>query len=188
MEANNNLLTDEQREAVQDPQRACIVTAGAGSGKTTLLVERYLETLKHASPHEILTLTFTKEAALQLKRRILLRAQQSDFSEKIIHTIEHTKNIGTIHSFCFSLIKNYLPVLSVYPLDSVIEESIFQQHFEKHYNACILKIDTLTLHSLLARWNLFELRELAHTLYLKRDDANLKSFELYTLFGPVLDQ
>lgn len=184
----NNMLTTEQREAVLDPAKACIVTAGAGSGKTTLLVERYLKTLQLASPNEILTLTFTKEAALQLKKRILIRAEETELSDKIKNSIEHTNSIGTIHSFCFSVIKNHLSAISTYPIHSVIEEPIFQQYFEKYYNACILKLEPDTLHSLLKRWNLIELRELAHLLYLKRDEAVLKPFELYQIFSPYFEE
>ena len=50
-----------------------MVTASAGAGKTFVLVERYLRLVdQHGlEPHEILTITFTRKAAAEMKERIV---------------------------------------------------------------------------------------------------------------------
>ena len=64
-------LNDEQLEAVFSDD-STVVSAGAGSGKTTVLSLRFLRLLIERKAHsdEILTLTFTRKAALEMSQRI----------------------------------------------------------------------------------------------------------------------
>ena len=66
-------FSEEQTEAIRI-RKNCVVTAGAGSGKTAVLSERFLSLLlderNPAKIEEILTLTFTKKAAGEMKERI----------------------------------------------------------------------------------------------------------------------
>ena len=64
-------LNDEQLKAVKET-RNVVVSAGAGSGKTTVLASRYayLVEAKNVPCERILTLTFTKKAANEMKERI----------------------------------------------------------------------------------------------------------------------
>ncbi|WP_294428996.1 exodeoxyribonuclease V subunit beta [uncultured Treponema sp.] len=64
-------LNDEQLLAVKET-RNVVVSAGAGSGKTTVLASRYayLVEAKNVPCEKILTLTFTKKAANEMKERI----------------------------------------------------------------------------------------------------------------------
>ncbi len=71
---SGNSLTDEQRAIVEEASlvEPSLVIAGAGSGKTELMMVRilYLVANGHATPEQILGLTFTKKAAAELSARV----------------------------------------------------------------------------------------------------------------------
>ena len=63
--------TSEQLEAIDKDNTSIIVSAGAGSGKTAVLTERVIRKIKDGvNINELLILTFTNKAALEMKERI----------------------------------------------------------------------------------------------------------------------
>lgn len=98
-------LSEKQKMVIACEQHAFAVKASAGSGKTRVLVERYLKAvLQHGlSPEEILTVTYTRKAAAEMKRRIvdaLRAAGRTDDAQAA-----ETGPIQTIHGFCERLLR-----------------------------------------------------------------------------------
>ena len=87
-------LTPEQRAAVTHPGGPALVLAGAGAGKTRVLCHRLAWLVQGgASPSEILALTFTREAAVELRAR----------AEELIGRSHETLRVTTFHSYALEL-------------------------------------------------------------------------------------
>jgi superfamily I DNA/RNA helicase len=63
---------DEQRKAIVSSARNLLCVAGAGSGKTTVLTKRVEFLVRHrgVAAKDILAITFTRKARLEMKRRL----------------------------------------------------------------------------------------------------------------------
>ena len=67
-----DVLNDPQKKAVINTDGIYLILAGAGSGKTRVLIYRLLHILleKKALPMQILAVTFTNKASLEMKNRV----------------------------------------------------------------------------------------------------------------------
>ncbi len=65
-------LNDEQQKAVQHGEGPLLIIAGAGTGKTTVITERIRHLIidNGINPSDLLALTFTEKAALEMETRI----------------------------------------------------------------------------------------------------------------------
>lgn len=107
MKPAKHFLSEEQHRAVGFFGKDLCVSAGAGSGKTTVLVERYLWMLlhHHCLPQNILAVTFTDKAANEMKKRLVARCEEMKRPD--IRRQLESAWIGTIHSFCARILKEY---------------------------------------------------------------------------------
>jgi DNA helicase II / ATP-dependent DNA helicase PcrA len=87
---------DRQRQAIEQVHGPLLVVAGAGTGKTSVLTHRIARLVEegHAQPHEILALTYTVNAAKEMKDRLrkLLGGQ--------------AVNAATFHDYCLKLLQD----------------------------------------------------------------------------------
>lgn len=97
--------TKEQQAVIDAPESAFTVIAAAGAGKTFVLVERYLRHVEDEGlgADQILTITFTKKAAAEMKSRIVGRLRTKGLFDQA--QVAETGPIQTIHSFCERLLR-----------------------------------------------------------------------------------
>ena len=100
-----------QKKAIDIRNTNVVVSASAGSGKTAVLVERLCQLVlkDHISIDSILAMTFTKDAAAEMKARLLSKLKEQPKTEYILQQMAllETASISTIDSFCLSLVQNY---------------------------------------------------------------------------------
>ena len=108
LKKNNRKLDENQIKAVFC-DRNCVVSAGAGSGKTTVLSYRFLRLVLEgkADCDQILTLTFTRKAAREMRERI--HRQMLDFNDDPHIAAQLAKfpdaTIATLDSFCSTIVR-----------------------------------------------------------------------------------
>ncbi len=123
----------EQREAIDFRGKNLLLSAAAGSGKTATLTQRIIELLcdpeENAEISRMLIVTFTNDAAAELKTRIaaaLTAAIAKDPSDKrLVRQLRDLEGaaISTTHSFLLSELKPYFVRFSLPPDFSVCEEA-----------------------------------------------------------------
>ena len=100
-------LNDEQRDAVLCRADIVYVSAGPGTGKTHMLTSKLVDyILSTDTPQRIVALSYTNTAARQIGER---------FEKKLLQTginREYAFFNGTIHSFCYRMLKAYHNVVS----------------------------------------------------------------------------
>ena len=75
-----------QQKAIDIRDTNVVVSASAGSGKTAVLVERLCQLVlkDHISIDSILAMTFTKDAAAEMKARLLSKLKEQPKTEYIL--------------------------------------------------------------------------------------------------------
>jgi len=81
-----------QRAAIEHVHGPMLVVAGAGTGKTTVLTQRIARLIRegHARPGEILALTYTNNAARQMRERVQGELRSSPAELQVL----------TFHAYC----------------------------------------------------------------------------------------
>jgi len=89
---------ERQRQAIEHVQGPLLVVAGAGTGKTTVLTRRIAALIRngHARPSEILALTYTDNAAKEMRERVAAELRGADVSGL---------RAVTFHAYCNELLK-----------------------------------------------------------------------------------
>ena len=129
--------TEGQRQAIESRGCSLLVSAAAGSGKTFVLTKRLLSYVTDESaPVDIdrfLIITYTRAAAAELRSRIMdalteLAAERpGDARLRRQQSLCCRAAIGTIHSFCTTILREYSQLLELSPAFTVLEEEQAEQ-------------------------------------------------------------
>lgn len=152
-------FTKEQQLAIDTEGKNIIVSAGAGSGKTAVLTARVIRKLTSGIDiNRLLVLTFTNEAAREMKNRIRKAIVKNKLNNQL--SLLDSAYITTFDSFALSIVKKYhyllnisndikiidKDIITIYKykiLDNIFENKYGNQEFNNLINAFCLKDDKL---------------------------------------------
>jgi ATP-dependent exoDNAse (exonuclease V) beta subunit len=127
-------LTNSQLRVIASTASRLLVDAGAGSGKTTTVVQAICHQLGVTVPQEppiapvaspltfeqIAAITFTNQSAADLKRK--MRAALRAGGRRDLASEVDSSRIGTIHSFCGDVLRDFALRAGVRPGRRVLDE------------------------------------------------------------------
>jgi ATP-dependent exoDNAse (exonuclease V) beta subunit len=123
-----------------------VVEAAAGTGKTTMLVARIIAVLREgvADLDRIIAVTFTEKAAGEMKLRLRAELEKARNApevspaarENLDRALAHLElaRIGTIHSLCSDLLREFPVEARVDPLFEVMPEDEAERLFETSFD------------------------------------------------------
>ena len=135
--------TDSQQEFIDYSDSNVLLSASAGSGKTSTMVNKLVSLIvnKKVPIKNILTLTFTRAAAFEMKQRLTLALSEVLDSQPnntfVAEQLEdlNLADIGTIDSLCNKIVKKYFYIIGVDPsfdmMDEVEEAYLLNKTIEK---------------------------------------------------------
>lgn len=107
-------LNDGQREAVMHIKGPALTTATAGAGKTRVVITRTQYMIANGiDPATILLTTFTNKAANEIKERVIDKIGEKGKS----------LTVGTYHSICYKILRQYATKLDYNKHFTIIDES-----------------------------------------------------------------
>ena len=124
-------LNEQQRDAVLCKADIVYVNAGPGTGKTALLTSKLVDVIQTStSPEKIVALSYTNTAARLIGKRFEEKLAKSGVSK------EYFLFSGTIHSFCYRMLKQYSETFNYTILDDEelmeLAEDISRKYKEKY--------------------------------------------------------
>lgn len=130
-----------EHPAARELNRDICVSAGAGCGKTSILVARFINlVLAGVGVEEILAITFTDKAAMEMRARIA--EEFACLGKETERRQVESAYISTIHSFCARLLREYPFAAGVDPRFSVLDEQQSGMLFRRSLDEAILQAFT----------------------------------------------
>ena len=118
-------FTEEQQLAIDMEGTNILVSAGAGSGKTAVLTERVLRKLKEGTHiNELLILTFTNKAALEMKERVRKKLKENEILDEL--DLLDSSYITTFDAYSLALVKKYADTIHLSSNITIAESSVLE--------------------------------------------------------------
>lgn len=124
-------------EAVTYTSGPCLVLAGAGSGKTRVIITKIVHLIRNgiASPEQILAVTFTNKAALEMRERI---------AKEVPSEVAGQLTISTFHSLGRLILKENAKTLKLGRNFSIFDENDSQKVIKQILDADYPKLKNTT--------------------------------------------
>ena len=162
-------LNKEQRKAASFTTGIAAVISGPGSGKTEILMQRIgqLVTKHNVPPENILGLTFTRNAAEEMRQRLV----------PVLGELASRVTLSTIHSFAHYLLRSEGKLFEIL---SGKEQLFFIKNLMKHKKLKDLSVGSVLREISLAKNNLISVEEF-RALY-ESDKNMLKVADIYAAY------
>lgn len=134
-------LTDQQARAATADNSVAVV-AGAGSGKTHMLVARYLHHLEahNLTPLQIVAVTFTEKAAVELRARVRRAVQQARPDDFDTLAELDAAQISTIHALCARILRDHPEAAGILPDARILDEQQTQLWLADQYSQALASL------------------------------------------------
>lgn len=157
-------FTKNQIEAINERGKNILVSAAAGSGKTTVLAERIIDKIINdkVNVDSLLVVTFTKDAAQEMKERIIkrinLELEKDNTNSFLVEQLVRINKaqISTIDAFCCKVVRNNFKSIDIDPnfrigdkgeLDILTDEALqnfLDTYYEENNEDFIKLVDAFT--------------------------------------------
>lgn len=130
-------MTDTIRTLTENLGTSYSISASAGCGKTYALVARVIALLRKGIPiNRMLLLTFSDNAALEMKQRIIeeLKSHRDERWAKTALEEVHYSSISTFHAFALEICRAYPEQIGVNHQVSLLDEFTRQKSQNKFFN------------------------------------------------------
>lgn len=118
-------FTEDQQKAIDLEGSNILVSAGAGSGKTAVLTERVLRKIKEGTHiNELLILTFTNKAALEMKERVRKKLKENEILDEL--DLLDSSYITTFDAYSLALVKKYADTMHLSSNITIAESSVLE--------------------------------------------------------------
>lgn len=143
-------LSPEQRGVVDHGEGPLLVVAGPGSGKTRVLAERYVRLVRDrlAKPGEILILTYNRDAAAEMSRRVVSRLGPE---EHAIHTFHAFARHVLLNDGWLAGLPTQFRVLADKTEQWLILEAVLRELQPSYFYPAQPRRDLRPLHDLIGR-------------------------------------
>ena len=134
--------TKDQLKVLNNEKKNAIVSASAGTGKTATIIEYIAQLVRSGvSLERLLVVTFTNNAANEMKDRLLEKLMEEETTPAILEQIDEVlvSDISTIHSFLQKIIKQNTDKLNMsedyFLMDQNKSKEIRNRAFKRTYDA-----------------------------------------------------
>lgn len=144
-------FSDQQQKTIDSRGKNVVVSASAGSGKTSVLVERLSRLVieDRISIDTILAMTFTEDAAAEMKARLKSRLSTQEPSPYVLDQLAllEQADISTIDSFCYKIVQTYYYKIPIsYTMSQRVDNGTYQkQAFETAMRRAMADTDPVAM-------------------------------------------